>query len=50
MQGGWRALAEAHSAMATETAEAIRAQDPDRAALSVRAYISQRQKDMRALI
>ncbi len=50
MRGGWHALAEAHSAMAVETAEAIRAQDPDRAALSVRAYISQRQKDMRALI
>ena len=50
MQGGWHALAKAHSAMAAETAEAIRAQDPDRAALSVRAYISQRQKDMRALI
>ncbi|MDH3668497.1 MAG: GntR family transcriptional regulator [Paracoccaceae bacterium] len=50
MQGGWHALAQAHSAMAVETAEAVRARDPDRAALSVRAYISQRQKDMRALI
>ena len=50
MQGDWHALAKAHSAMAAETAEAIRAQDPDRAVLSVRAYISQRQKDMRALI
>jgi DNA-binding GntR family transcriptional regulator len=46
----WHGLAKAHSAMAVETADAIRRQDSDSASLAVRAYISQRQKDMRALI
>ena len=50
MRGEWQSLASAHSAMAHETAEAIQRRDPDAAGLAVRAYIAQRQKDMRTLM
>lgn len=49
-RGDWTSLAQHHSAMAVEAADAIRARDSDAANLAVRAYIAQRQKDMRSLI
>lgn len=50
MMGDWHRLGQAHSAMAQEMADAIIRRDPDAAAMAVRVYVSQRQKDMRALI
>lgn len=50
MMGGWHSLAEAHCTMATEVADAITRRDPDAAGMAVRMYVSQRQKDMRALM
>lgn len=50
MRGDWHGLAKAHSGMAVAIADAIAAQDPDRAEAAVRSYISQRQDDMRTLI
>lgn len=50
MKGDWHAMARAHSAMARETTEAIARRDADAAAIAIRAYVLQRQKDMRVLI
>ena len=50
MKGDWRPLAKLHSDMTREVAEAIARRDSDAAQLSIRAYIAQRQKDMRELI
>ncbi len=50
MKGDWRVLAHLHSEMAQEVAEAIARRDTDTAQLAIRAYIAQRQKDMRELI
>jgi len=49
-KGDWHELAAAHSAMAVDTADAIQRQDAEGAALAVRVYVAERQKDMRRLI
>jgi DNA-binding GntR family transcriptional regulator len=50
IRGGWNLLAKQHSDMAIEASDAIRLKDPDAANLAVRAYIAQRQKDIRSLM
>jgi len=50
MKGDWRALAHAHSAMTQEVAKAIARHDANGAELAIRAYVAQRQKDMRMLM
>lgn len=49
-KGDWRAMARAHSAMARETSEAISRRDAVAAEIAIRAYVLQRQKDMRVLM
>lgn len=48
--GSWAELLNAHSGMVAEAVEAIVSRNPDAAALALRAYIAQRQRDMRVLI
>ena len=48
-EDNWHRLAVSHSAMARDMAEAIASRDPDAAALAVKTYVSERQKDMRRL-
>ena len=50
MKGDWRSMAQAHSAMASETSEAIARRDGSAAEIAIRAYILQRQKDLRGLM
>lgn len=50
MKGDWQAMARSHSAMANETSEAIAQRDPAAAEIAIRAYVLQRQKDMRVLM
>ncbi len=50
MKGDWHTLAHLHSEMTQEVAEAIARRDTEAAQLAIRAYIAQRQKDMRELI
>jgi len=50
MQGDWHALARSHSAMAREVATAIARRDEEAARGAICAYVTQRQKDMRALM
>ena len=50
MQGGWSPLAAAHSAMAVDTAAAIARRDAAGAESAIRAYVAQRQTDIRALM
>lgn len=50
MQGDWHALAQSHSAMAEEVAAAIARRDEEGAKGAICAYVTQRQKDMRALM
>lgn len=49
MKGDWHAMARAHSTMARQTADAIARRDGSAAEIAVRAYILERQKDMRML-
>ena len=49
-EDNWLRLALSHSEMAENMAEAIAAKDPDAAALAVKSYIGERQKDIRRLI
>ncbi|MEM7224459.1 MAG: GntR family transcriptional regulator [Pseudomonadota bacterium] len=50
MKGDWHAMAQAHSTMALETSEAIARRDGSAAEIAIRAYVQQRQKDMRMLM
>ena len=45
--GTWHSIAEAHEMMTQDVAEAIAQRDPDRAEISMKNYISQRQHDLR---
>jgi len=50
MKGDWHEMARAHSAMAQETSDAIARRDAAGAEVAIRAYVLQRQKDMRVLL
>ena len=49
-ENNWNRLAKLHSEMAADMTDAVARKDPDAAAIAVKSYISDRQKDVRRLI